>query len=118
MKNKIKIGIAIRSLRVLLNMTGDELARKSKIKGYSDVTRIENGKHNPSTETFGNICSALGVPRYLVYFLASTDAELEGLPEEVRNGLSRQLFDLVRNNASKASKQLRNSHGWKKGRKQ
>ena len=57
----MKIGEKIRELRVQKQMTQDELARKAGYVGKSMISRIENGKNNPSYDAIENIAGALNV---------------------------------------------------------
>jgi len=107
MKN---VGRAIRSIRVMMNMTGEELAKKAGMRGYGNLTRIEKGVTDPNLKTLNNICKALGVPEYLVMFLGADEKDIDwenGIPER----LSVELVKLMRKHVVKGTKEIRHKKG-------
>lgn len=102
----MSVGRALRSIRVMMNMTGEELAKRAGLVKYGNLTRIENDENDPNIDTLERICKALKVPSYMVLFLAAKDDELDwstGIPEK----LSVELVKLMRKNVVKGNKPIR-----------
>ena len=102
----MSVGRALRSIRVMMNMTGEELAKRAGLVKYGNLTRIENCESDPNMATLERICKALKVTPYLVMFLAANEKDLDWttkLPQD----LSVELVKLMRKNVVKGNKQIR-----------
>ncbi|MDR1164080.1 MAG: helix-turn-helix domain-containing protein [Candidatus Accumulibacter sp.] len=65
----MNVGLIIRQLRERQEWTQDELAHRSGTTS-ANISRIENGKHNPGTELLGSIAYVLGVRVYELVAMA------------------------------------------------
>lgn len=97
----IKIGNRIKSRRLALGMTQDELARRIGFKSRSSVNKIELGKQNITQSAIVSVARALDVPPG--YIMGDGEEEpaapkSDGLRERVANldpDLQQQLADFV-----------------------
>jgi transcriptional regulator with XRE-family HTH domain len=74
-------GHAIRLVRSARGTSQRSLAEKLGIDP-STVSHLERQERQPSTEMLEAISGALGIPTYLLVFLASEEKDLKGLPPE------------------------------------
>lgn len=90
----MNIGKAIKFCRHIKNLDQSELAKKAGIS-ISYLCIIESGKRNPRFDLVGEIARALDVPMGILTFMASEESDLEGLPIELKEKLSREVLLLV-----------------------
>ena len=88
----MNIGKTIASLRRKAGLSQQELSKMGGLTQTS-LSQIETGAtDHPNKETLDNICTVLGVPKYLIYLLSM---EEEDVPESKRE-LYKVLFPAIR----------------------
>lgn len=76
----MNLGETIKKLRVDRNWTQDELAFRAKITA-ANISRIETGKHGPSTQLLESLAYVFGMKMYQLVALAENEALLVAQPE-------------------------------------
>lgn len=90
----LRLGNAIKVCRAHRGLTQDRLAKRAGIS-LSYLSLLENDKRDASVSTLESIAHGLKVPLNLIFFLASDDEELRGLPEGVKDKLSSVILRLL-----------------------
>lgn len=65
----MNLGEKIKSLRIARHWTQDELAYRAKITA-ANISRIETGKHGPSTQLLDSLACVFGMRMYQLVALA------------------------------------------------
>lgn len=68
----MNLGETIKKLRVDRNWTQDELAYKARITA-ANISRIETGKHGPSTQLLESLAYVFGMKMYQLVALAENE---------------------------------------------
>ena len=89
----MKYSKALKLVRAARKITQKELAQKSNLD-QSYISLIEQDKRVPGIDILEKLTSALEVPLYLFFFLASEKQDLKNVPEEEADRLSRNLLKL------------------------
>ena len=76
----MNLGETIKSIRIARHWTQDELAYRAKITA-ANISRIETGKHGPSTQLLESIASVFGMKMYQLIALAEGEELLVAPPE-------------------------------------
>lgn len=76
----MNLGETIRRLRAARNWTQDELAYKAKITA-ANISRIETGKHGPSTQLLESLAYVFGMKMYQLVALAENESLPVAQPE-------------------------------------
>ena len=72
---KMKIGLAIKSIREQLSVKQYVLAERCQLSQTS-LSQIENGAKRPSQKTIAKICAVLDIPELVLYVIAMKDTEI------------------------------------------
>lgn len=76
----MNLGETIKSLRLARHWTQDELAYRAKITA-ANISRIETGKHGPSTQLLESLAYVFGMKMYQLVALAEGE-KLPAAPQE------------------------------------
>lgn len=76
----MNLGETIKSLRVARHWTQDELAYRAKITA-ANISRIETGKHGPSTQLLESLAYVFGMKMYQLVALAEGEKLPAAVPE-------------------------------------
>jgi transcriptional regulator with XRE-family HTH domain len=76
----MNLGETIKNLRLARHWTQDELAYRAKITA-ANISRIENGKHGPSTQLLESLAFVFGMKMYQLVALAENEKLLTSLPD-------------------------------------
>lgn len=76
----MNLGETIKKLRVARNWTQDELAYLAKITA-ANISRIETGKHGPSTQLLESLAYVFGMKMYQLIALAEGEKLPVAVPE-------------------------------------
>ena len=68
----MNLGETIKNLRLARHWTQDELAYRAKITA-ANISRIENGKHGPSTQLLNSLAYVFGMKMYQLVALAENE---------------------------------------------
>lgn len=68
----MNLGETIKNLRLARHWTQDELAYRAKITA-ANISRIENGKHGPSTQLLESLACVFGMKMYQLVALAENE---------------------------------------------
>lgn len=88
------IGNAIKLCRVRKGWTQEQLATKAGVSP-SYLSLIENNRRDATVSSVKKLSRTLGVPLNLLVFLAADSSDLQGLPEDLRDRLSRLVLSLL-----------------------
>lgn len=84
----MNLGRAITLCRKQRRLTQAELAKRASVS-VSYLSLLErNERKDPALSTVQSLAEALKVPTGILFFLAAEDAELAGLPDELKEKLS------------------------------
>ncbi|WP_435628339.1 helix-turn-helix domain-containing protein [Candidatus Ferrigenium straubiae] len=76
----MNLGETIKNLRIARHWTQDELAYRAKITA-ANISRIETGKHGPSTQLLESLASVFGMKMYQLVALAEGEKLPVASPE-------------------------------------
>jgi transcriptional regulator with XRE-family HTH domain len=82
----MNIGMVIRALRVECGLTQEELALAADV-ATSNISRIENGKRNPSVDLLERLALALGTTASAVYSAAEGKRQPKSSSALLRDGI-------------------------------
>lgn len=73
-------GMGLQRCRTFLGVTQDNLGTASGIS-RAQISRIEHGK-NPTISTLQKLSGALGIPLFVLIYMASDEKDFVGVPPE------------------------------------
>lgn len=88
-------GRALKTARGSRGLSQRRLAKLAEVDP-STVSLIESGQRTPSSEVIDALARALGIPTFLLVFLASDDADLKGIRVEHAALIGAELMAILR----------------------
>lgn len=90
-----KLGRAIKLCRTQRNMSQSDLAEAAQLS-VSYLSLVERGKRDSTLSTIEAIANALGVPVFILVFLAASEEEIAALDSKLREKLSDAALQMIR----------------------
>ena len=90
----MKIGAAIKSIRVKIDMPQYDLAKKSNLSQAS-LSLVENGLKAPRQSTIDSICAALEIPESILYVLAMEESDISSNKKDIFRMVSPNMKNLA-----------------------
>jgi transcriptional regulator with XRE-family HTH domain len=90
----MKIGTAIRTVRIKLGINQEELSSRSGLS-QTTISQIENGIKTPTQRSLKKICVALDTPEAVLYILAMDKTDIPPNRKEAFDKLYPQIRELA-----------------------
>ncbi len=90
----MNLGTALYVCRTQRRLSLEELGRRAHYSP-SYISKLENGKRNVTLSCVRNICAVLGLPEFVVFFLAAGERESAAIDIKARQQMKDAILETL-----------------------